>query len=371
MIAVLCHLDVVPPGEGWETEPFSLIRRNGLLIGRGISDNKGPAVCALFALLQLRESGYRPACRIRLIFGLDEEHGSTCMEHYAGVEELPVTGFTPDASFPAIFAEKGLIQLSLNGSGSRTLEMTGGDAYNMVPSSCMIKENTTGRIFSANGVPAHASTPEKGVNAILEAVFAIPDDIANREPVIAFLRKYLKGEANIRTLISCAPGDISGELTVNVGITRINGEESMVGFDIRYPVESDGEAIQKEISIKAAEYGLSTRCVNHLPPLYTPPDSISMIALRDAYKRHVRQAYLADHPGVNEVPGKYLSSDPIAIGGATYARSIPNIVAFGPLFPWEAGCMHQKNEHFSEKGLWASVALYQDAIRSICETIEV
>jgi len=92
MIAVLCHLDVVPPGEGWETEPFSLIRRNGLLIGRGISDNKGPAVCALFALLQLRESGYRPACRIRLIFGLDEEHGSTCMEHYAGVEELPVTG---------------------------------------------------------------------------------------------------------------------------------------------------------------------------------------------------------------------------------------------------------------------------------------
>ena len=370
LVAVLCHLDVVPPGEGWETEPFSLTRKEGLLIGRGVMDNKGPAVCALFALLRLKESGYIPSCRIRLIFGLDEEHDCTCMDHYVAVEELPDTGFTPDASFPAIFAEKGILQFSVRGQGSTTVEAVGGDAYNMVPSSCSITDLATGERFPASGIPAHASTPEKGVNAILKAVSALPDTISRHEPLTDFLGQYLARDKDISALITSAPADISGDLTVNVGLIRISSDESMAGIDIRYPVESSGDDIYREISGKAASFGLETRIVSHLKPLFTPPDSHSMIALRGAYNRYVQQAYLAEHPGTKDIPEECLSSDPIAIGGGTYARSMPDIVAFGPVFPWEESKMHQKNESCSERVMLISVSLYEDAVKSLCESLE-
>ncbi|MBN1891795.1 MAG: Sapep family Mn(2+)-dependent dipeptidase [Clostridiales bacterium] len=370
MIAVLCHLDVVPPGKGWETDPFSLARKDGKLIGRGVTDNKGPAVCSFFALLRLKESGYEPPCRIRIIFGLDEEHGCTCMEHYVAVEELPDVGFTPDADFPAIFAEKGLLQIRLSGEGSSAFEASGGDAYNMVPSSCTITSVSTGISDSTVGVPAHASTPEKGDNAILKAVSNLSDPAARKEPVFAFIDKYLTGTENVAKLITCAPGDISGDLTINTGIIRLNANESTIGIDIRYPVKSKGEDVFRQVSEKASAFGLRAQIVSHLLPLYTDPDSPSMLALRKAYETHVQSVYLSEHPDSTSIPGELLRSSPIAIGGGTYARSMPGIVAFGPVFPWQESTMHQKNEFYSENAMLASVDLYRDAIIRLCETVE-
>lgn len=369
MVAVLSHLDVVPPGEGWDSDPFSLVIKDGQLIGRGITDNKGPAVCSLFALLRLKESGYQPSCRIRLIFGLDEEHGCDCMRHYVKVAELPDTGFTPDASFPAIYAEKGILQIRLSGPGSSDINAIGGDAYNMVPSSCSITDLQTGIISSTLGTQAHASTPEKGDNAIIKAVFARSESIAGTNPVFDFLLRYSVLNEDLKNLITVAKPDISGNLTINTGMIRISREESSVGIDIRYPVKSDGDAVFKEVFGKASEFGLAAEIVDRLPPLFTDPRSTAMVALRSAYEKHIPIAYKASYPDESNVPEAYRSADPIAIGGGTYARSVPGIVAFGPRFPWEEDRMHQKNESCPEKSLLASVDLYRDALTALCETV--
>ena len=370
MIAVVCHLDIVPPGEGWENDPFTLTRKNGLLMGRGVTDNKGPAVSSLFSLLRLRESGYQPTCRIRLIFGLDEEHGCSCMDHYVANEELPEAGFTPDASFPAIFAEKGLLQIRLRGPGSSLLEAVGGDAYNVVPSSCSIKNTATSLQFSAVGTPAHASTPEKGENAIYKAISLIPNDFADEIPALSFIRRNLMAEIGNDPLVGCAPADISGSLTINNGILRINKEESIVGLDIRYPVLSDGDSVCGEVFRKASVFGLEAEIIHHLPPLYTDPNHDYLRALRKAYEHHLPEVYSADHPFEKSIPLPYQSCDPIAIGGGTYARSIPGIVAFGPVFPWEESKMHQKTESCSEAATIASIDLYSEAIRNLCLSLE-
>ncbi len=369
MVAILCHLDVVPPGEGWDSDPFSLEIREGQLIGRGITDNKGPAVCALFALLRLKASGYRPSGRIRLIFGLDEEHGCTCMKHYVGVSELPDVGFTPDASFPAIYAEKGILQIRLSGPGSSIMESVGGDAYNMVPSSCSVTDLQTRKRFTATGIQAHASTPEKGENAIIEAVFAYSDSFSGTNAVFDFIKKYAVRNEDLIKLITVAQPDISGSLTVNTGMIRINSDESSIGIDIRYPVKSDGDAVFREVSGKASEFGLHATVVDHLPPLFANPGSASMTALKSAYERHIPDAYRASFPGQTDIPDEFCSSDPIAIGGGTYARSVPGIIAFGPRFPWEEERMHQKNESCSEKTMLVSIDLYRDALISLCETL--
>jgi len=369
MVAVLCHLDVVPPGEGWDSNPFSLVIRDGLLIGRGITDNKGPAVCALFALLRLKAIGYQPSSRIRLIFGLDEEHGCTCMKHYVSIAELPDTGFTPDASFPAIYAEKGILQIRLSGPGSSTVEATGGDAYNMVPSSCSITSHPTGECFNTSGIQAHASTPEKGENAIIKAVFAFSNSNFGTNPVFDLILRFsIQGE-DLKNLITVSQPDISGSLTINTGMMRITADESSVGIDIRYPVKSNMDDIFREVSQKASEFGLVSTIIDHLSPLYTDPQAPIMVALRSVYERHLSEVYRASYPGQPDIPEEFRSADPIAIGGGTYARSAPGIVAFGPRFPWEENRMHQKNESCSEKSLLASIDLYQDALTSLCQTI--
>lgn len=368
MVAVLCHLDVVPPGEGWDSDPFSLVRKDGQLIGRGIMDNKGPAVCSLFALLRLKESGYQPSARIRLIFGLDEEHGCSCMKHYVAVAESPDTGFTPDASFPAIYAEKGILQICLSGPGSSNIEAVGGEAYNMVPSSCSITDLQTGKRIMTAGIQAHASTPEKGDNAIIKSVLALSGSIIGTNPVFDFLIRYSAQNEDLKHLITVAQPDISGSLTINTGMIRISGDESSVGFDIRYPVKSDGDSVFREVSEKVAEFGLEARIIDHLPPLFEDPRSTTMVALRSSYERHIADAYKASYPDESDVPEEYRSADPIAIGGGTYARSIPGIIAFGPRFPWEEDRMHQKNESCSEKTMLASIDLYRDALTALCET---
>lgn len=370
MVAVLCHLDIVPPGEGWETDPYSLTRKDGLLVGRGIIDNKGPAVCSLFALLSLAESGYKPPCRIRLIWGLDEEHGCTCMDHYVAIEELPDAGFTPDASFPAIFAEKGILQFRLTGPGSEAIAATGGDAFNMVASSCSVTELTSGERFSIIGVPAHASTPEKGLSAIHVAVSELPEQVAVKSDLLMFIRRYLSSRYGIDDLVSCAHADISGTLTLNTGLLRISETESMAGVDIRYPVHSDGKEIFDEIRGKAADFGLDVQVESHLLPLFTDPGSSSMTALREAYRSNIHMIYRSWSPDSTDIPAEYLSDEPIAIGGGTYARSMPGIIAFGPVFPWEESRMHQKNESCSEKVMISSISLYRDAIYRLCETLK-
>ena len=132
-LGILCHLDVVPAGNGWSVPPFSLTRRDGKLMGRGAIDDKGPAVAALYAVRAVKDAGITLNKNVRLIFGTNEENGSADLARYREKEVLPEMLFTPDGSYPLINAEKGMLRISYTGKISPDISIKGGGAINAVP----------------------------------------------------------------------------------------------------------------------------------------------------------------------------------------------------------------------------------------------
>ncbi len=135
LLAILCHLDVVPAGDlsQWQTPPFEAVVEGDYIIGRGVQDDKGPSMAALFAVKALLDAGVQFNKRIRFIFGTDEETLWRCMNRYNQLEEVATMGFAPDSSFPLTYAEKGLLQAKLHGPGHPCLSIEAGTAYNVVP----------------------------------------------------------------------------------------------------------------------------------------------------------------------------------------------------------------------------------------------
>ena len=236
MIGILAHLDVVPAGSGWDYPAFGCTVVDGKVYGRGTSDDKGPAVTAIFAMKDLLDSGKKLNRRIRIIFGLSEEVGDwPDMEYYKENEELPVFGFTPDASFPALYGEKGIAHLSvtmpLEKSGVESV--SGGQAANMVPD--FAEATVNGKTYSAEGKSAHGSTPAEGVNAISKLMCELAS-IENAPHAAVVYNKLIGMNTDASGLDCNLCDEQSGPLTHNVGVVRSeNGVFEML-FDIRYPV---------------------------------------------------------------------------------------------------------------------------------------
>ena len=179
--AVLAHLDVVPAGGGWTHDPFGgeIDTVNKKIWGRGAMDDKGPAIITLLAMKELKDNGFVPKKKIKLIVGCNEESGWACIDYYKAHGSLPDTGFSPDADFPVIYAEKGILQLELNFAPFVDFSsLRGGERANMVCDYCEVTcrkddkklekyglEFKDGKAVS-RGKSAHGSTPEMGVNAI-------------------------------------------------------------------------------------------------------------------------------------------------------------------------------------------------------------
>ena len=191
MIGIVCHLDVVPAGDGWETSPFSLTLKDGVLYGRGIVDDKGPAFASYIAMKRLLADGFQPSKRIRLILGTDEERTCSCVETYAEKGEIPSFAITPDAEFPVIYAEKGILQVKIVSDAPSSITAKGGSAPNMVPASSMCTIH--GREYSAAGKTAHASKPYLGVNAIFEMIKELDNEKADYSvsPILSFISKEI------------------------------------------------------------------------------------------------------------------------------------------------------------------------------------
>ncbi len=361
MIAALCHLDVVPPGDGWSGDPFvPVINEQGQIVARGAIDDKGPAIACLFAMKALRDAGFELPARLRLIVGLDEESGSSCMARYVRTEELPAAGFTPDADFPAIYAEKGILHLAFRYLAGITqprapepdsIRMQGGDRANVVPSRCVV--HTGGRpgeqVYS--GVPAHGSTPEQGVNAIAHAMAAAGEQLSAlgvRHPFVDFFNKKIGHETDGASMgIACSDAP-SGSLTLNAGIIALDGEQAELTVDIRYPVTADRERLLDRMRAAAAPYGITVTVLSTQQPLYKDPESPMIRTLVDIYR---------------EVTGR--DEQPAAIGGGTYARSMPNIVAFGPCIDGEPEMAHKADEYITIERLETCVRIYARAFAAL------
>jgi succinyl-diaminopimelate desuccinylase len=360
LFGVLCHLDVVPVGSDWTYPPFGAEIHNNKMYARGALDDKGPFICALYALMRLVSEGYKPTKRVRFILGCDEESGWECMKRYNQTEEMPVLGISPDSDFPVINCEKGIVYHTLRHRlPGFVIEIGGGDRANMVPDYAyavvkktenIIKglENQTDCAYyiykdtikiEATGKSAHGSHPEEGENAIIKLLKMLSFDKDFEEMYFAFSNNDGK---NIKLDIS---DEQSGGLTFNLGTIAIENNEVIYELDIRHPISYSKDDITKilvdnlKIKVEQGFYHL---------PLYLPKDHPLVTKLLDAYNKVMKT-----------------NAQPITIGGGTYARMLPLGVAFGPVFPNSKAGIHCKDEYIDLDEFDLSADIYYEAFKSL------
>lgn len=380
IFALVGHLDVVPEGSGWEHEPYGGEIVGDQLFGRGAIDDKGPTMAAFYAMKALKDSGFKPRKDIRLILGLDEETDWDGMRYYMKHEETPDSGIAPDADFPVIYCEKGLIVFDIvkkldqaKANGLRLVSFEGGNAPNMVADRAKLviaggdiseriaayKEKSghvitcekVGDYFeiSAKGVSAHGAMPELGLSAITILFEAIKEIEFNDAAVNAFIRFYNEniGFDYHGERFGCGFEDEpSGKLNFNVGLFSLNESEARLTINIRYPATMDVEDVYSGMDTVVGPAGYAIERKDHLAPLYVPKDHPLVKVLMDVY-----QEFTGD-----------TKSEPLAIGGATYARTVPNSVAFGPVFPGEKAVEHQADEYISISGIMKATKIFAEAI---------
>ncbi|WP_298028553.1 Sapep family Mn(2+)-dependent dipeptidase [uncultured Dysosmobacter sp.] len=356
MVGVLCHLDVVPAGEGWDHEPYALtLTENGRAYGRGVIDDKGPAMCCVYAMKDILDSGVSLKRRIRIIFGLSEETGSwEDMAYYVEHEEAPVFGITPDADFPAIYGEKGILtaELRMPLKNSGLLAASGGTAANVVPARCSVTyAGADGQPITvrAEGRPAHGSLPEDGVNAIsavMEKLAAVPE---LNSPFVDFYQTHI-GWDYYGGKMGCGLEDgKSGRLTLNAGVLTVDGEDLLLKLNIREPVTFTTEEVMGPVRAAAAAWGMTAVLIEENPPIYMDRDGPVITALLEVYR---------------EMTGD-LESQPAVIGGGTYARAMNGIVAFGPMLPGRELTEHMNNEYALVEDLYLCRAIYRRALEKL------
>lgn len=363
IFAVLCHLDVVPAGDlsQWQTNPFEAVVKDGVIYGRGTQDDKGPSMAALFAVKALMDSGVTFTKRVRFIFGTDEETLWRGLAEYSKKEEPAQMGFAPDATFPLIYAEKGLLQAKLIGVGDGKINLNVGEAFNVVPGKAIYKgelADTLSRVLDENnfnyekdgdtvtvlGESIHSKDAAKGTNAVTRLSIALNDLIDNSS--IKFIAEKVTQDATGETLFNEKFTDEpSGDLSFNVAGVTINEHLSEIRLDIRIPVLVDKEALVEKLSHLASEFGLTYEEFDYLNALYVPKDSELIRVLLDVYRSKTGDMTPAQ-----------------SSGGATYARTMKNCVAYGAGFPHTPQTEHQENESMPLNDLFDAMEIYAEAI---------
>ncbi|AGU79553.1 dipeptidase [Streptococcus constellatus subsp. pharyngis C1050] len=362
LLAVLCHLDVVPAGDlsDWETPPFEATIKYGWIHGRGVQDDKGPSLAALYAVKALMDAGVTFNKRIRFIYGTDEETLWRCMARYNELEETATLGFAPDSSFPLTYAEKGLLQIKLHGSGSQELAIEAGEAFNVVPAKASYTGNLadslevelkkqvfeyerTADTVTVIGVPKHSKDAAEGVNAIVRLATGLNPLI--QHSAIQFIAEAVREDATGSRLFGEISDEPSGTLSFNVSGLSLDQDKSEIRIDMRIPVLANKDKLVQELSQLAEKYQLRYEEFDYLAPLYVPLDSELVSTLMAVYKEKTND----DSPAVSS-------------GGATFARTMPNCVAFGALFPGALQTEHQANERTVIEDLYKAMDIYAETI---------
>lgn len=390
MVGIIGHLDIVPADikDGWTTSPFEATVRNGKLYGRGTIDDKGPVVASLYAMKAVAET-CKINKRVRLIVGLNEEKDSKCMARYKETEEIPTISFSPDANFPAIYAEKGILSLSLtNTFGLDNFEIIDIDcqnnALNVVPKYASITLKYTGssempsfetaqnveiqnidcstvKIIST-GIAAHAAHPSLGKNAIYN--------------LVQYLLKYFKNEY-LETLIHLGIFEIespeflsrkeiayatefednsviqdeSGILTSNVASLEYENGKLTIKINLRVPVKTKLDDIILQYKKLANIFeNIEVKTLSASDALYVEKDSFLVKTLVDIFNRKTDTQNTA-----------------IAIGGGTYARCFPNCIAYGPTMPNDPDMCHQVDEYIELEKLFLATEIYAEAIYELAK----
>lgn len=359
VLGILGHLDVVPAkAEEWIYPPYGAEIHDGKLFARGTMDDKGPMIACLFAVKALKESGFVPQKTVRLIFGCDEESGMQCVEHYFSKMPYPTVSFSPDGDFPVINIEKGIFQFDVVcGKLPEGVTLFAGERANVVPSLC--RATVPGKLddleftnlavdacnpntIVATGKSAHGSTPDEGVNATHNVITFLHRRYPEND-TLAFLTKVCD-TSGAQWGIALSDAD-SGKLTCNLGVLRTADDGTLTAtVDIRFPASYTCKNMLELLQNNTPK-AFDVVPQHTSDPLYVSAQSNLVTTLMSVY---------------NEIC--HCDLKPLAIGGGTYSRCLPNCVAFGPLFPGEEQTIHMPNECIDLKNLKLMAELYLEAI---------
>ena len=364
-LATITHLDVVPVGEGWKEDPFTMREREGWIIGRGVMDDKGPSVLCLYALKYLKDRQIPLRYPVRALLGANEESGMGDVLYYLKNFKAPLFCFSPDANFPLCNGEKGITRGRMTAKVplENIVDIKGGFVSNAIPDKAeawlraekvepspgLRVERCENRLWhlTAAGVGGHASLPEGTVNAIGVLVNAILDQgLAGEQEA-----KFLRAVADL-----CDHPDGSGvgvqaddglfkPLTIVGSMIGVEDGRMVQTYDSRYPTNTSGEKIAAIIGERYGEV-LDAVSEREAPPFYMSLDKPEVQVCIRAY---------------NEITGE--NAVPYTIGGGTYARDFPNAVSFGPEHPERpmpafAGPIHGVDEAASKDWLLEALKVY-------------
>jgi succinyl-diaminopimelate desuccinylase len=358
-LGILGHLDVVPVGDGWTYGPFNPTITDGKLIARGVNDDKGPTMAAFYAMRAVKEMGIPLKRKIRLILGTDEESGMRGIKYYLSKYPAPAMAFAPDAVFPLIYAEKGIHSCEVTGLEPNILSFESGDRLNMVPDKATVTLNkdlsiefyaylndhslqgeAKGHTLIMLGKAAHAMQPDEGVNAA--------------SLLGKFLVKYFTSPFTQLLSIMDTSGkvfeidysdDEMGPITFNLAVANVIDGKFTIRLNARIPKEYPYLQKYEEA---LSTYG-SYKELGYSKVHYVSKDSELVQALLKAYQ---------------DVTGDLISL-PMTIGGGTYARMMPNAVAFGAMLPGREDVAHRVDEYMYIEDLYTAVDIYTKALLAL------
>ena len=366
LIYILAHQDVVPVNGVWKYPPFSATIADNRVYARGASDDKGPGISAYYALKALKDNNLIDDYRVRLVFGGDEERGSSCLTYYFETlkKEEPTYGFTPDADFPLIYGEKGITnyvyesKFKFNGIkeidagvvSNAVIDRAKVVVYDPLPLDTYLNEHKDIKFekedentFVFIGKPAHGSTPEEGFNSGI-LMLGILGKVYNN-PILTLLCNEYQDPFGKNMNVEYESSDM-GKTTYNVGLIKYDGENFSMTVNFRYPENCNPDEVVNKVQ-ECSPFPIKT--LSNAKPLYFNPKTTPFILkLMDVYK---------EETGSDEKP--------LAIGGGTYAKEAKNCVAFGSHFKDKVDNIHAADEHIDLEDFYNSMPIYAHAIYAL------
>lgn len=370
-IAIIGHVDVVPEGEGWSYPPFDLSIKDEKIFGRGVLDNKGPIISALYGMKIIKDLNLKVSKKIRVIFGTNEETGFKDIPYYLKEEKPPIMGFTPDCKYPAVYGERGILDVTIWSNQVKDCVIKGikgNFRNNMVPDFAEIevarKESLEGENInwkteisekiSAKGSQAPGNAPEAGENAVTTLC---------------------------KTINGIGKGSFSGELKNFIEFVYKNFHENhsldKIGIECKDDISGSLVINPYKLSLNEDKVGLSV--VFRYPITYTYEDMMGIIKgiINEGYeitenRRMDSVCFEKDHELLKKLQESYeyvtgLDGTPVTTTGGTYAKVFPNIVAFGPSFPGQKGIAHNKDEYMDISDLLLNTEIFTNAIYNLAK----
>jgi dipeptidase D len=382
-LGVVTHGDVQPADPSkWAQDPFSLdiLSEPGRLIGRGAEDDKGPIATALYAMKAVSDRGLPLSRRVELIISLSEESNWAPMQAFLADNPPPDLNVALDSEYPVVVAEKSWNAITLafapvrdepDAGPNRLIDMGGGQFMSQTPGEAwatiaepsadlrssvrnaaigdadvrfeFVPGNGTLTI-EAHGLAAHSSKPEEGRNAITHLAALLgphdwPDGQATR--MVRLINDLVgTGDYAERFGEVALTHSFMGPLTLSLTTLGREDERLVAGINIRSPVGRDPDELERLIREAVDEWKERTG-IEHLEvgvftsPAHYPEDAPHIPVLLDIFEFYT---------GISD-------PQPIAIGGGTHARLMPDGVNFGPGMPGQVYTGHSEHEFISREQL--------------------